>query len=141
MFKPRYIESQSSWSDSDGIKIYTISVRDESVDQSKFMSRFKEVKQNRKVDWSETPSFVIFHEGSSALYLVLAWWGNDNELFTSVSAKTTAGWVEDSERFSFCIWDLEVIWNERSYFLEHIYTENPDLESYRGKRFVNTSRD
>jgi len=70
----------------------------------------------------------------SCQYLVLAWWGNENELFTSVSAKTESGWVEDASRYSFCLWDLEVFWHERNYFIEHIYCANPNLQSYRARR-------
>jgi len=72
---------------------------------------------------------------------VLAWWGNDNELFTSVSVKTALDWVEDSSRFSFCLWDLEVIWHERNYFIEFIYCSNPDLETYRTKRLASIALD
>lgn len=36
-------------------------------------------------------------------YLVLAWWDNNNELFTSVFVRTPQGWVEDQARYSFCL--------------------------------------
>lgn len=68
---------------------------------------------------------------ATALYLVLAWRGNDNELFTSVSVKTESGWVEDASRFSFCLWDLEVFWWERNWFVETLYGLEPSLEAYR----------
>ncbi len=87
------------------------------------------------MDWSSTPAFVLFHEGASAAYLVLAWWGNDNELFTSFSVKTATGWVEDATLFSFCVWDIEVFWHERNYFIECLYCPEPSIEKYRAMRF------
>lgn len=135
MFRSRRIESLATWSDADGIKIYTVSARHQTVDQSAFVARLAEVKTQKALPWSSIPAFVIFHEGTSALYLVLAWWGNDNELFTSVSAKTESGWVEDPARYSVCVWDLEIIWQERNYFVEMIYCSKPSLEAYRAKRF------
>jgi hypothetical protein len=67
---------------------------------------------------------------------VLAWWGNDNELFTSVSARSTQGWVEDPRRYSFCLWDLEVFWFERNRYVELVYRAAPDLDAYRAARLV-----
>lgn len=135
MFRPRKIESHSSWSDPDGIKVYTISARNQPVSQAAYLSRLAEVKKLKAVAWSSTPAFVLFHDGATAAYLVLAWWGNDNELFTSVSVNTDSGWVEDPSRFSFCLWDLEIFWHERNYFVECIYCSRPSLEGYRAKRF------
>jgi hypothetical protein len=135
MFRPRKIESHSSWSDPDGIKVYTISARNQPVSQAAYLSRLAEVKKLKAVAWSSTPAFALFHDGATAAYLVLAWWGNDNELFTSVSVTTDSGWIEDSSRFSFCLWDLEIFWHERNYFVECIYCSRPSLENYRAKRF------
>ena len=67
---------------------------------------------------------------------MLAWWGNDNELFTSVSARSTQGWVEDPRRYSFCLWDLEVFWFERNRYVELVYRAAPDLDGYRAARLV-----
>ena len=136
MFQPRQIDSAPTWLDSDGIKVYTISARNQKVEQAEYLSRLAEVKSRKALAWASTPAFVLFHDGASSAYLVLAWWGNDNELFTSVSVKTPSGWVEDAARFSFCLWDLEVFWHERNYFVECIYCSRPNLEAYRAKRFV-----
>ncbi len=67
-------------------------------------------------------------------YLVLAWWGNDNELFTSVSVQTASGWMEDPARYSFCVYDLEVIWQERNHFVESMDCAEPSLADYRARR-------
>lgn len=137
MFKPRKIESDPAWSDPDGIKLYTISARNQPVDQGPFLRRLAVVKQLKAVRWATTPAFAICHEGSTLAYLVLAWWGNDNELFTSVSARTASGWVEDAAAYSFCVYDLEIFWHERNYFVEHVYCAAPSLAHYRARRFGN----
>ena len=134
MYQPRKIETDPSWQDEDGIKIYTISAQNKRVDQAAYLARLAEVKQSKSVGWSSIPAFVIFHDGASGQYLVLAWWGNDNELFTSVSVNTASGWVEDSFQYSFCIWDLEVFWHERNYFIKQVYCSSPNLKGYRAKR-------
>lgn len=137
MFSPRKIESRPEWSDSDGIKIYTISSHHRPVDQTPYLERLAEVKEHKSVSWPTTPAFSIFHEGARFPYLILAWWGNDNELFTSVSVNTDSGWVEDAAEYSFCVYDLEVFWHERNYFVEHMYCSAPSLETYRSKRYRN----
>ncbi len=134
MFKPRKIESHATWLDTDGIKIYTISAQNQSVNQASYFAQLAEVKKRKAVVWASTPAFTIFHDGAGMAYLILAWWGNDNELFTSVSVKTASGWVEDPAQYSFCVYDLEVIWQERNCFVEFIDCANPSLEDYRAKR-------
>ncbi len=141
MFRPRKIESHRGWADPSGIKIYTISAKGQPVDQSPYLVRLAEAKRQKPVvDWSTVPSFAVFHDGASMAYLVLAWWGNDNELFTSVSVLTSSGWIEDPTRHSFCVYDLEIMWQERNYFIECIDCEKPDLEVYRAKRFNRVDR-
>ncbi len=134
MFIERKIESKSDWVDSDGVKIYTISADPGKVNKKMFDDRLRVVKASRDIEWPETPAFCIFHKGESFLYLILSWWGNDNELFTSVSVLTDSGWVEDASRFSFCLYDLEIFWNERNIYIETMYSGNPDIERYRKQR-------
>ena len=136
MFQPRKIEGNPGWLDPDGIKVYTLSARNLPVDQSPYLARLAEVKKQKAVPWAATPAFAIFHDGLSMAYLVLAWWGNDNELFTSVSVQTASGWAEDPARYSFCVYDLEVIWQERRFFVDFVYRAAPDLAAYRAARFV-----
>ena len=135
MYQPRKLESSPSWSDPDGIKVYTISAKNQPVDQASYFERLEEVKKLKLVAWASTPAFVVFHDGATVPYLVLAWWANDNELFTSVSVNTPAGWVEDPSLYSFCLYDLEVFWHERNCFVECIDCPKPCIESYRARRF------
>lgn len=134
MYQPRAIESHPEWLDPDGIKIYTISARHQPVDQAEFRDRLIQIKTQKHIAWSSTPAFTIFHEGSSSPYLIVAWWGNDNELFTSTSVRTESGWVEDPSRFSFCLWDMEVMWHERNAFVNLLFCSNPDIAAYRASR-------
>lgn len=135
MFQPRRIECSPTWVDPDGIKVYTISARNQPVNQAPYFERLAEVKGLRSVAWASTPAFVVFHDGANFCYLVLAWWSNDNELFTSVSVKTESGWVEDASLYSFCVYDLEVFWHERNFFIQWIDCPTPDLSRYQASRF------
>ncbi len=136
VFKPRNIESRQDWRDEDNIKLYTITALDAPVDQGPYLARLAEVKRQKAVNWPNTPAFVIFHEGATYRYLVLAWWGNDNELFTSVSVHEGDGWVEDPAKYSFCLWDLEVFWFERNAYVDLVYCDAPDLDAYRDCRLA-----
>lgn len=134
-YAPRRIDSNAQWCDDDGIKIYTVSASGRPVDQADYTSRLAQIKQEHDVDWRSTPAFAIFHDGAGGLqYLVLAWWGNDNELFTTVTVRDGERWIVDPARYSFCVWDLEIFWAERNFFIEHVYTERPDQEAYRRAR-------
>ena len=136
-YEPRRIVSSPAWSDADGVKIYTVSATGRDVDHGDYAERLEQAKQREDVDWASTPAFAIFHDGANALqYLVLAWWGNQNEMFNSVSVRAGASWVVDPSRYSFCVWDLEIFWAERNFFIEHVYTARPDLATYRRARFI-----
>ena len=134
MYNPRIMEGQSSWLDETGVKIYTVSTTNTPVVQSKYSQRLIKVKSEREIDWLNTPSFVIFHDGASCDYLVLVWWQNDNELFTSVSVKTEGEWVEDPTKFSFCLYDLEIMWTERNIYIQTIDCDLPSLQKYQVSR-------
>lgn len=134
MFKPRRIDTSSDWFDSDGVKLYTVSATGNDVAQPPYLAQLQLAKSGKRIDWQHTPSFAIFHDGTNAQYFVLAWWGNGNELFTSVSVRELSGWVVDSERYSFCLWDLEILWAERNIYIETMYSGNPDLDAYRRQR-------
>jgi hypothetical protein len=134
MYHPRSIEGQADWLDETGTKIYTVSSTDCIVDQSKYSQRLKHVKSARDINWLNTPAFVIFHDGSSCDYLVLVWWGNDNELFTSVSVNTENVWEEDPTKYSFCLYDLEIMWMERNIYIKTIDCKLPLLQQYQVSR-------
>jgi len=134
MYQPRTIESDVHWIDIDGIKIYTISAANKPINISMFNKRLATVKSQSEVNWRETAAFAIYHDGENYKYLVLAWWGNDNELFTSVSVKIKHKWVIDPKQYSFCLYDMEVMWRERNIYIETMDCEVPSLIGYRVSR-------
>ena len=131
MFVPRKIRTSAHWQDRDGCKLYTISADGSAVDHAIFESRLLQVKSARPLAWGRTPHFAILHRGTSSPYLILCWWGNDNELFTSVSVLADGNWVEDPARYSFCLYDLEIIWDERNHYIQTMDRPSPDLMRYR----------
>lgn len=136
MFKPRRIDTSADWLDSDGIKLYTVSATGDDVVQPPYLEQLQQVKSDKRIDWPRTPAFAIFHDGTSAQYLVLAWWGNENELFTSVSVREPSGWLTDSGKYSFCLWDLEILWAERNIYIETLYSGIQNLDAYREQRLT-----
>jgi len=130
MYKPRKTASLPPASDPDGLKLYTISASGAEVDPGRYQERLAFIKREKKID-SSLPAFAILHDGATCEYLTVGWWRNDNELFLSVSVKESAAWVEDRTKYSFCLWDLEIIWHERNSFIRHLYSGAKDLEAYR----------
>lgn len=135
MFKPRLTYPILDFPDPDKTKLYAITATDRPLDPTNYLDRLKQEKQRRAIDWLRTPSFAILHEGATLRYLVLAWWGNDNELFNSVSVEENGTWVSNSEKYSFCLYDLEVIWHERNSFIKHLYSGTMNLDGYEADYF------
>ena len=131
MFRPRLIRPLSPSPDVDGVKLYAITLAEPLTDIGGFQARLAKVKAELRLPWAETASFAIFHRGQSTDYLVVSWWGNDNEMFTSVSVREGGSWVEDPRRYSFCVWDLEVFWHERNSYVRHLYSGTKDIAGYR----------
>lgn len=130
MYKLRKIYSLSPAFDTDGLKLYTISASGAEVDASRYQDRLAFVKSQKQID-SSVPGFAILHDGSACEYLIVGWWRNNNELFVSVSVKEHDVWVEDMTKYSFCLWDLEIIWHERNSFIRHLYSGTTNLDAYR----------
>jgi hypothetical protein len=55
-------------------------------------------------------------------------------MFIAVAADDGTGWVEDMSRYSFCLWDMEVMWHERNAFVQNMYGTVASLEAYRADR-------
>jgi hypothetical protein len=134
MFEQRKLQGESNWLDADGVKIYTISADETPIDMTGFNQRLIKVKSQLPLNWAETAAFAIFHNGECFKYLVLVWWGNDNELFTSVSVEIDGDWIIDPTRYSFCLYDMEVMWQERNIFIQTMDCERPSLVKYRVSR-------
>lgn len=79
--------------------------------------------------------FLIRHAGKEAHYVVLGWWDNQNELLTRIMVRelsSRAPWHDASGGFSFCVWDLKVMWHERNAFVKHVLSPPfaPDIQGY-----------
>jgi len=64
--------------------------------------------------------FVIAHQGRTALYCVLGWWDNENELPVRIFVRALddgAEWRAARGGESFCVWDLQVIAFEREAYV------------------------
>jgi hypothetical protein len=131
LFAPRHITALPAGTDSDGVKLYAISVSSAPVVLSEFLPQLRIMKQGGATPWSTIPAFAIVHVGSSNHYLALCHWGNDNELFVRVAVKESGGWVEQPSKYSFCLWDMEVMWRERTSYIKWMYSGSVDLEAYR----------
>jgi hypothetical protein len=73
--------------------------------------------------------FVIAHRGRTALYCVLAWWDNENELPVRVFVRAledAAAWRPARGSESFCVWDLQVIAFEREAYVATLLAPRTD---------------
>ena len=62
--------------------------------------------------------FLIAHQGRAENYLILAWWSNENELPIRVWVRREGkDWRPAVEGESVCVWDLEVVWEERQAWI------------------------
>ena len=61
--------------------------------------------------------FVILHRGRTGNYLILSRWDRENELPTRVFITDEKGWRPAKASESFCVWDLQVIWQEREAYV------------------------
>ncbi len=134
MFKSRLIQQHINWLDDTGVKIYSISATNQPVDQTEYLPMLAKAKAAIDINWETTPSFAIFHDGAQYPYLILCWWQNDNELFNRVFVKDTQAWSQASDKYSFCLYDLEVIWIERNIFIDTIDNASPSLQDYQNTR-------
>lgn len=79
--------------------------------------------------------FLIRHAGRDAHYVVLAWWDNQNEMLTRIIVRDLlvgTPWHDAAGKFSFCIWDMKVLWHERNAFVKHVMSPaaGPDVHGY-----------
>ena len=131
VYVPRHWSPIVGGSDADGLKLYSVSLTAAPVDTAPFKAKLDALKGSLDVPWSRTAAFAIFHRGADLDYLVLCWWGNDNELFVRVAVREGGEWTSDPERYSFCLWDMEIMWLERRSYIRWMYSGNADLEAYR----------
>lgn len=99
-------------------KCYRIQAPGQRGDWAHFALGLTEWLAHHPQRWSQQPGFVIFHQGAYRPYLICGWWDQGNELFQAVLVWADGQWQEDSQRYSFCLYDLEIFWAERHFFLQ-----------------------
>jgi hypothetical protein len=87
--------------------------------------------------------FVIAHSGRGMWYTVLCWWDRENELPIRVWVAERNGaapvWRAAGESESVCVWDLEIIWQERQAYVETLMSRAArDPEAAYLARFIAT---
>lgn len=68
--------------------------------------------------------FLILHQGLTADYLILSWWDNENELPTYIFVYDKVAWRMAHSSESFCVWDIEVMWQEREFYVSTFLTKS-----------------
>jgi hypothetical protein len=68
--------------------------------------------------------FVIAHQGRTGDYVVLGWWDRENELPLRILVRqgSNGAWREARDGESICVWDVEVLWAERHYYVTTMLT-------------------
>lgn len=91
---------------------------------------------------AKTPglAWLIRHVGAGANYVVVASWGNLNELFVRTFAapadeSAAPRWRPGGDEFSYCVWDMRVLWHERNAYVRHMLDKSdPSPEAYLADR-------
>lgn len=124
----RLIESEG-WS----FKLYSIVYENLTIDWEKYDEGIAQHLQNICSGLYEGRTthcgFIIAHEGQGMSYLVVCWWGNDNELFVDVLVHVDGQWMS-SDQYSFCLYDMEVLWFERNTYVQTMYSGHIDPQRY-----------
>jgi hypothetical protein len=121
------------------LKVYTVTYGTTSVDSSAFgpaMAMVDAALPRPPI----TPSrhgvgFVILHQGRTALYCVLGWWDNENELSLRVFVRgleSSAEWRPARGAESVCVWDLQIIGFERDAYVATLLTGDADVDEAAG---------
>lgn len=76
---------------------------------------------------------LILHAGRGCDYTVLAWWDRENELPIRIAVRDPGQpWRPSHGAESICVWDLDVLWHERSAYVARVLRRDPDVEGYLG---------
>jgi hypothetical protein len=131
-FRPRTIRSHgvhlvSGWR----VKLYSISHDGSAIKWKEFQEGFRLARATMPSP-ATTPgrlgaAFCIAHHGKTADYVVLAWWDRENELPIRVFVRPPsagARWRPARESESVCVWDLEIIWEEREAYVETVLAKD-----------------
>ena len=116
------------------IKLYSIVYGEEAFDATRFDAGLEVAIQSlpepHPAGGRPGLGFAVLHQGRTGDYVVLCWWDHENELPTRVLVRDGAGW-RPAVYESFCVWDLEVFWFERSAYVETVLSpDGGSAEAY-----------
>jgi hypothetical protein len=118
------------------LKLYSITYAANSIDWSAFDPAMTIVDaalpRPATAPGRQGVGFVIAHQGRSALYCVLGWWDNENELPLRVFVRgldSGAEWRAARGPESVCVWDLQVIALERDAYVATVLAGGDDAEA------------
>ncbi len=138
-------DENGAWS----IKLYGISVRNgfQPDDMRELLERVKRYLPTWLANSRNYPlqtyniATLILHEGKEGYFAILNWWIDDNMLQNHVyfaSLDKPDEFTHYSEKgMMTCVWELAVIWFERTAWIKHILKQaaKPDVEGYLGEFF------
>ena len=138
-YRPRRIAAlealrHSGWC----LKLYGVTVDDDPLDRVAFgrVATLAFAALPRPAVTTARPGvgFLIFHQGMTEDYGVLAWWEHENELFTRVWKRQRghdATWQPAQDDETACVWDLQVFAGERDAFVDTMLADGgPDVDGY-----------
>lgn len=154
-YKPRPIRFLGVYTHSDAengtwqIKLYGISVRSdfqpedmtELIDHAKRNLPVWLVNSRNYALETYNIATLILHEGKEGYFAILNWWIDENMLqnhvYLSTFAKPGEFTLFSGGGIMTCVWELAVIWFERTAWVEHILkrASKPDVAGYLGKFF------
>ena len=74
---------------------------------------------------------LIAHQGKTGDYLVIGWWSQENELPLGVWVRRELDdWRPAVRGESVCVWDLEILWEERQACVATMMSEAGEPDEY-----------
>jgi hypothetical protein len=134
----REVRRHGGWS----LKVYSVRHGSEAMDWEGFDAAYAPAVESLPAPDLEAGrpglGFFIAHQGRTGDYAVLGWWNRENELPLKISVRRDRNepWRPAAEGESICIWDLEVIWEERQAWIETMLSPaGPNGEAYLSRVF------
>jgi hypothetical protein len=123
------------------IKIYSISVRNEFVNQQNVdfakaqLSNWLEKTKNYPLENYKITTLIL-HEGKEGCFAIINWWIDENMMQLHVYLANN----ENPSHFELysdkgiitCVWEMAVLWFERNAWVKHVLMNAtaPDFEKY-----------
>ena len=82
---------------------------------------------------AEGPGFVILHRGEAGIWLLMDWWAHGDICCQRLSRADPGGTAfapMDDRPLLACIWEMQVIEDERRAWMAHMMRDAPDAGAY-----------